>query len=64
MTVAATYRPQKGDIAVFVDDGKGFSSATVLSVLEARVIHGVLGAALKLADCAKEPLKAVEGARP
>lgn len=62
--VTAVFRPRRGDIAVIVSDGKGFSSATALSVVEARALHGALGGALKLADCAAEPLTAVEGARP
>jgi hypothetical protein len=58
--VIATYRPQADEVALFVDDGES-SSAAVLSVPEARAIHGALDLALRLASCRAEPLRAVDG---
>ena len=59
--VFATYRPADRDIALLLDDGTRHAM-TNLSVPEARAIHGALGLALKLADCADRPLHAVPGA--
>ena len=56
--VFATFRPSSGDIAMLLDDGARHV-ITTLSVPEARAIHGTLGLALKLADCASDPLSAI-----
>lgn len=59
--IFAVFRPSQGDIAVFVEDGERGHSSSAMSLDEARRLHGALGGALKLADCASEPLSAVPG---
>ena len=58
--VMATFRPSKGDIALHLEQGRSHAS-TVLTIDEARAIHGALGRALALAGCAADPLSAVDG---
>lgn len=57
--VLAVFRPRRGDIELFVEDG-GEHASVPLSIAEATQIHGALGRALMLAKCAKDPISAVQ----
>lgn len=60
--VMAVFRPVKGDIALFLEDGER-NGCIAMPVEEARAIHDTLHQALRLADSVEWPIAAVPGAR-
>ena len=56
--LAAVFRPQVGEIAVYFQDERRSGHMT-LSVSEARQLHATLSQALRLADHVADPVGAV-----